>query len=417
MIKQKLNFIIKPLLLLIALYSIIPIFAQVTIGSGKEPVKGALLQLKDKEPTSTSNVTSTTGGLALPRVELVDVTTLQPFIKTTDTEWQTANQAETKRKHTGLTVFNIKENTTFQKGIYVWDGNKWTLAGANVNNPTTDSWLKTGNAGTTAATNFVGTTDNVPLSLRTNNTNRMHFTTSGTIGIGTTSPNASAILDINATNKGILIPRVELTGKKDQATIPSPAEGLMVYNTKNANSGVDAVMGKTFYVWKDATTGWDPLVSETVINTLRIPEPVIYELTTSQYNFLDGVGIGNSRPLPISEIINSIPDKISQNGSVLTFKPGVYQITVVYEGAAPSGDCTLSSYFVDFPNAKRIHSTASHNKGGTSNHGGTITYTFKTSTTRNWTVALGRGQSGDCMNGLSLYAGSTQVLILRLGDV
>jgi hypothetical protein len=48
-------------------------------------------------------------------------------------------------------------------------------------------------------------------------------------GIGTTTPNASAKLDVSATNKGFLPPRVALTGVYDVSTIPTPATGLLVY--------------------------------------------------------------------------------------------------------------------------------------------------------------------------------------------
>ena len=49
-------------------------------------------------------------------------------------------------------------------------------------------------------------------------------------GIGTTTPHASAKLDVSATNKGFLPPRVTLTSATDATTIASPAEGLLVYN-------------------------------------------------------------------------------------------------------------------------------------------------------------------------------------------
>lgn len=56
------------------------------------------------------------------------------------------------------------------------------------------------------------------------------------VGIGTTAPNTSAILDISSTNKGVLIPKVALTSSTDQIAIASPALGLFVYNTTtNAN--------------------------------------------------------------------------------------------------------------------------------------------------------------------------------------
>jgi len=49
-------------------------------------------------------------------------------------------------------------------------------------------WHITGNSGTSAANNFVGTTDNKPLSFRTNNAVRMRISQAGNIGIGTNAP-------------------------------------------------------------------------------------------------------------------------------------------------------------------------------------------------------------------------------------
>lgn len=62
-------------------------------------------------------------------------------------------------------------------------------------------------------------------------------------GIGTTTPNASAKLDVSATNKGFLPPRISLTDIYDQTTIPSPATGLLVYCKG------DAGLAAGYYYW------------------------------------------------------------------------------------------------------------------------------------------------------------------------
>ena len=64
------------------------------------------------------------------------------------------------------------------------------------------------------------------------------FLANAQIGIGTTSPDASAALDITSTSKGLLIPRMT-------AFPSSPANGLTVYRT-------DSVVG--FYTWNG--TSW-----------------------------------------------------------------------------------------------------------------------------------------------------------------
>lgn len=50
------------------------------------------------------------------------------------------------------------------------------------------AWKTTGNAGTVAASNFVGTTDAVDFVTRTNNTEKMRVTSAGNVGIGTATP-------------------------------------------------------------------------------------------------------------------------------------------------------------------------------------------------------------------------------------
>ena len=54
------------------------------------------------------------------------------------------------------------------------------------------------------------------------------LTTTGRVGIGTSSPNASAILDAQSTTKGVRVPNMTTIQKN---AIASPAAGLMVYDT------------------------------------------------------------------------------------------------------------------------------------------------------------------------------------------
>lgn len=59
------------------------------------------------------------------------------------------------------------------------------------------------------------------------------ITNQAQVSINTTgaNPDASAGLDVSFTNKGLLIPRVALTGTTDAVTVPTPATSVLVYNT------------------------------------------------------------------------------------------------------------------------------------------------------------------------------------------
>lgn len=65
------------------------------------------------------------------------------------------------------------------------------------------------------------------------------FAFSQNVGINSTGalPDNSAGLDVDYTNKGLLVPRVSLTSTTDVVTIPAPATSLLVYNTNAAMTG------------------------------------------------------------------------------------------------------------------------------------------------------------------------------------
>ncbi len=75
------------------------------------------------------------------------------------------------------------------------------------------------------------------------------------VGIGTSLPHSSAKLQIDDANRGILIPRVSLSGVTNGTTpVASPLTGLLVFNTNAAVTGGD---GAGFYFWNG--TQWTPL--------------------------------------------------------------------------------------------------------------------------------------------------------------
>jgi hypothetical protein len=70
------------------------------------------------------------------------------------------------------------------------------------------------------------------------------------VGINSTgsTPDASAMLDVSATNKGLLIPRVALTSTNAAGPITSPTTSLLVYNTATAGTVPNNVI-PGYYYW------------------------------------------------------------------------------------------------------------------------------------------------------------------------
>lgn len=77
---------------------------------------------------------------------------------------------------------------------------------------------------------------------------QVKITTAQNVGINTTgaAPNASAMLDVESTNKGFLTPRMTTA---QRLSIATPANGLMVFDTDL----------RCHYIYSTATTSWKSL--------------------------------------------------------------------------------------------------------------------------------------------------------------
>ncbi|GHV31801.1 hypothetical protein FACS1894177_07030 [Bacteroidia bacterium] len=238
--------IINYFFITIILFFLVPITelsAQVTIGSLEEPTKGALLQLKEISGI-TDDSPDAYKGLAMPRVHLTEENNLYPMLLADPADPSsgpnadyTANKSGLDKSHTGLIVYNLNDASPFKKGLYVWSGSKWEPAGsADVENGLTLSGgtVQLGGALTKATTVTLGD-------------NNLYLNAEGTgkVGIGSDPTNNSAILEINAADKGVLLPRVALTSNTDATTILKPAKGLLVYNT---GKGVSSTTGEPYTV-------------------------------------------------------------------------------------------------------------------------------------------------------------------------
>jgi uncharacterized protein (TIGR02145 family) len=105
--------------------------AQVTIGSGIPPEKGALLDLKENAPKPDN--TTAAKGLLLPRVKLTEPDKLYPMFEgspgsgTDNSNYDSPAEKDAENSmHTGLWVYNLSQcDGKFAQGVYSWTGAKW----------------------------------------------------------------------------------------------------------------------------------------------------------------------------------------------------------------------------------------------------------------------------------------------------
>ena len=84
----------------------------------------------------------------------------------------------------GLMIF---QNAPDSIGFYFYNGSSWLWL-LSYSNTDSLTWKTRGNAGTNTASNFIGTTDNVPLAFRVNNAEKMRLISNGNVGIGVPVP-------------------------------------------------------------------------------------------------------------------------------------------------------------------------------------------------------------------------------------
>ncbi|HYG17099.1 MAG TPA: hypothetical protein VEC12_15180 [Bacteroidia bacterium] len=70
---------------------------------------------------------------------------------------------------------------------------------------------------------------------------------SGSVGIGTSTPNSNASLDLGANNKGLLLNRVAITAANLPAPLAAHVQGMVVYNTATAGTSPDNVSPGIYY--------------------------------------------------------------------------------------------------------------------------------------------------------------------------
>ncbi|SDZ64190.1 hypothetical protein SAMN05444397_11287 [Flavobacterium aquidurense] len=121
------------------------------------------------------------------------------------------------------------------------------------------------------------------------------YTAYSQVGIGTTMPNSSTQLEVVASDKGVLIPRINLTSSTDAVTIKNGnINSLLVFNTATVSD-----LKPGYYYWYN--TKWNRIVISSETNS--IPGTVTYNPTNNVFSYVDNTGV--SQVIDIGAIIKS----------------------------------------------------------------------------------------------------------------
>lgn len=145
------------------------------------------------------------------------------------------------------------------------------------------------------------------------------------IGIGTQSFDDSEIFKVVSTNKGVLLPNIDIPDLNNSSPVTSPAESLLVYNTNSTS-------GKGYYYWKN--NKWNPIIdSSNIYKILGITrsESVISTggIADTTYNGANTYTIGEAPSAHDWQLIPGLSKTInlsSPNNTISVSSSGILQV-------------------------------------------------------------------------------------------
>jgi hypothetical protein len=198
------------------------------------------------------------------------------------------------------------------------------------------------------------------------------------IGIGTTTPDSSSILDVESTNQGVLVPRLTTVQRNG---ILTPANGLLIFNTTinrfEYNSGTPALP-----VW--SALAINPVVSTDAGNLISSgTDTGAYMASTTYMGKFIITGTG-------SQTISGLPFQPSQIKFVAYANVETYNLNS--DNGVSNNNNTFQNVFGSM-------------NGYATNYGGTIAQ-----------QVIFNGGSGASINDISRYASSSQAIGIRYSN-
>lgn len=151
------------------------------------------------------------------------------------------------------------------------------------------------------------------------------------VSINTTglAPNVSAMLDVESTTKGLLIPRIALLSNTDAATIITPATSLLIYNTTTAGLAPNNIEPGYYY---NSGTSVSPIWQRLLSSVNTISNAWLLNGNSGTASGTHFIGTTDNVPFNI-RVNNTHSGRITSTGPVfLGYRAGITNTAVYNTG-------------------------------------------------------------------------------------
>lgn len=162
----------------------------------------------------------------------------------------------------------------------------------------------------------------------------------GQTGINTRSPDASAALDIAATNRGLLLPKYTLGALTDGVNpINAPVEGSLIYNLAGG------INPKGYYYWTGQR--WERLIvngeTDQILN-IRLAAFTPSSGANSVVLIPNAATTANivQFPLAYTTVVNTIIGVNYTNGAAINLPAGTYRVDITFDCMSPNGTSNIN---------------------------------------------------------------------------
>ncbi|MDH6250619.1 hypothetical protein M2347_000346 [Chryseobacterium sp. H1D6B] len=168
----------------------------------------------------------------------------------------------------------------------------------------------------------------------------------GSIGIGTTSPNSSAVLDVTASNKGLKLPVISLSSTADVTAVTTPKTGFIIYNTAVAGSGMTAV-DRGLYAFNG--TAWEKMLTKANVVTEVEKIPFITPVfAASNIGTSSSITAGTNTSLTFNTLYQNLPAGAQGAAGAYTGytiqQTGMYVVSYAVDTRNTAGDVNGNTF-------------------------------------------------------------------------